>query len=328
VIVSSNSDCDQLISDLLQMVRDKRELSRNLPVHLASAQRCIVPVTPLTIGKVMSKDDAHYAPHRENPFPSRFGNAAEKLVLSNDNMDVLRSPTFELQTPPPTPITPQDIVGSSTWCQSPRAWRSQSLPGPMVMSCDGSHVFGFAETSSDDGTSSADSAVEFDLADDSCAASGLFLEHGRRKSHTVEHAAMMVRCLEQLRVLLDSSVDSSAAAAGNDASSCASRDEAVFSPTSSLSSRDDCMADAAQCSAGGDSRLGPQERFRKLLERWEAGQADVVLPAQFRLADLHVMQRFGELRRMWESQQTTSAAAAASIRYQPTSRRAHRTDKQ
>jgi len=279
----------------------------------------------------MSKDDAHYAPHRENPFPSRFRNAAEKLVSSNDSADMLRSPSFELLTPPPTPVTPQDIAGSSVWCQSPRTWRSHSLPGPMLVSRDGSCVFGFADTVSDDGASSADSAVEFDAADDSCAASGLFIERRRRKGHNTEHAAMMVRCLEQLRVLLDSSVDS-AVAAGNDGSSCASLDEAVFSPTSSMSSRDDYPSDTSQRAVTVDCRRGPQERFRKLLERWEAGQVDVVLPARFRFADPHVMQRFGELRRMWESQQSSAssaaaAAAAASIHSQTTSRR-QRADKQ
>lgn len=294
-------------------------------------QRCIVPVTPLTIGKVMSKDDAHYAPHRENPFPSRFRNAAEKLISSDDNADVLRSPSFELQTPPPTPITPHDIAGSSTWCQSPRTWKSHSLPGPVVTSRDSSRVFGFADAGSEDGGSSADSAVEFDVAEDSTAASGLFIERRTRKSQNVEHAAMMVRCLEQLRVLLDSPVDTSIRTTGNDSSSRASLDEAVFSPTGSMSSRDDYTANTSQRPAV-DCRIGPQERFRQLLERWEAGQADVVLPARFRFADPHVMQRFNELRRMWESQQSSdlsaaSSAAAASIGSQTTSSRSQRTDK-
>jgi len=271
----------------------------------AATQRCIVPVTPLTIGKVMSKDDAHYAPHRENPFPSRFHNATAKLVSSNDNLDML-SPSFDLQSHSPTPITPHDITGSSIWCQSPRTWRSHSLPGSSLVSRDGSHVFGFADGGSDDAVSSADSAVEFDVPDDSCPASGLFIECGRRKSHNAEHAVMMVRCLEQLRVLLDTSIDSSAAAAANDGLSSASADEAMFSPTSSLSSHDDYIADTPKRSVGTECHPGPHERFRKLVERWEAGQADVVLPARFRFADPHVMQRFNELRRMWESQQTTS----------------------
>jgi len=298
----------------------------------AATQRCIVPVTPLTIGKVMSKDDAHYAPHQENPFPSRFRNATAKLVCSGDNPDRLLSPSIGLRTPPPTPITPQDIAGSSIWCQSPRTWRSHSLPGSTTTSRDGSHIFGFADGGSDDGCSSADSAVEFDLADDSCAASARFVERGRRKSHNAEHAAVLVRCLEQLRVLLDSPVDSSTTPAANDGSSCASLDEAVFSPTSSMSSRDDYVTERPVTSSSCQ-RPGPHERFRALVERWEAGQADVVLPARLRFADLHVMQRFSELRRMWESQQTTSsstsssAAAAGSVRSQTSSRR-HRTDKQ
>lgn len=306
--------------------------SSRLSAPSAATQRCIVPVTPLTIGKVMSKDDAHYAPHRENPFPSRFRNATEKLVCSNENRETLLSPTVELQTPPPSPITPHDTAGSSVCCQSPRTWRSHSLPESARTSRDGSRVFGFVESGSDDGCSSADSAVEFDVADDSSVASARIV---RRKSHNAEHAAMLVRCLEQLRVLLDPSVDSSSLRpAGNDCSSCASLDEAVFSPTSSMSSRDDY---ATERPATVDCRPGPQERFRALVERWEAGQADVVLPARLRFADLHVMQRFSDLRRMWESQQTTSdlstsataaAAAAVSVRSQTSSRRYHRTDKQ
>jgi len=307
--------------------------STSSPAAVATTHRCIVPVTPLTIGKVMSKDDAHYAPHRENPFPSRFHNAAVKLVSCDDSCDVLLSPDLDVHTPPPTPLTPQDIDGSSVWCQSPRAWRSHSLPGATVMSSSGSYVFGLADGGSDDGVSSADSAVEFDISDYSCAASGLLMECGRRKSRSAEHAAMMVRCLEQLRVLLDSSVDSAATATGNDDSSCASLDEAVFSPTSSMSSRDD----VCQRSLTADCRPGPQERFRQLLERWEAGKADVVLPARFRFANPHVMQRFSELRRMWESQQTasgltsslssSSSPSSSSAAVAAATRRYHRADK-
>jgi len=313
----------------------------------AAKQRCIVPVTPLTIGKVMSNDDAHYAPHRgENPFPSRFRNAAAKLVSSgggDDSDTSLLSPNLGLETPPPTPITPQDVdvTGSSIWCQS---WRSHSLPG----SREGSRIFGLVGEgagSDDGGASSADSAVEFDVADDSTgAAARPFIERGgRRKSHhNAEHAAVLVRCLEQLRVLLDT--DSSQ----TDCSSCASLDEAVFSPTSSMSGRDDYMTDVLQRPAPGttDCRPSAHERFRALVDRWEeAGQTDVVLPARLRFADLHLMQRFAELRRMWESQQTSTsfassastssssssaaaASAAASIRSQTGNRRSHRADKQ
>jgi len=293
--------------------------SSSSAVAAAARQRCIVPVTPLTIGKVMSKDDAHYAPHRENPFLSRFRNATAKLVCSNDNPDTMLSPSFQ-PTPPSTPITPLDIAGSSVWCQSPRTWRSHSLPGSTLTSLDGSRMFGLAESGSEDACSSADSAMEYDVADDSSAR---LVEHGRRKSHNAEHAAMLVRCLEQLRVLLDTSVDTSATP---DCSSCTSLDEAVFSPTSSMSSRDDYMTDSLSRPVTAECRAGAHERFRALVARWEARQADVVLPARLRFADLHVMQRFSELRRMWESQQT-AAATAVSNRSQTSSRR-HRTDKE
>jgi len=144
-------------------------------------------------------------------------------------------------------------------------------------------------------------------------------ERARRKTHhNTEDAAVMVRCLEQLRVLLDTSP----AAAS---SSCASVDEAVFSPTSSLSSRDDYITDMSQRRVTtADCRPGPRERFRKLLEHWEAGQVDVVLPARFRFADPHVIQRFSELRRMWESQQATATGS----KDRQMSVRRHRTDRQ
>ena len=312
--------CSSYVSDS----SDPSSSSSSSPAAAAARQRCIVPVTPLTIGKVMSKDDAHYAPHRENPFLSRFRNATAKLVCSNDNPDTMLSPSFQ-PTPPSTPITPQDVAGSSVWCQSPRTWRSHSLPGSTLTSLDGSCMFGLAESGNEDACSSADSAVEYDVADESCAR---LVERGRRKSHNAEHAAMLVHCLEQLRVLLDTSVDSSV----NDCSSCTSLDEAVFSPTSSMSSRDDYMTDSLSRPVTAECRAGAHERFRALVARWEARQADVVLPARLRFADLHVMQRFSELRRMWESQQTastlsaSSAAGAVSTRSQTGSRR-HRADK-
>lgn len=264
---------------------------------VVAAQRCIVPVTSLTIAKVMSKDDAHYAPHQENPFPSRFRNAATKLISSNGNAAELLSPCYDDDTPPPTPVTPQEMTGSPVW-----TWKSYSLPGSSLVSRDGSRVFGLVDVSAnEDGhCSSADSAVEFDVGDESCAASGLFVERLGRKSHNAEHAVMMVRCLEQLRVLLD-----------DDGSSRTSVDEAVFSPTSSLSSRDDFTTDSSLPAVSIVGRPGPHERFRKLLARWEAGHEDVVLPARLRFADAHVVQRFSELRRMWESQQATSASSSA-----------------
>jgi len=45
------------------------------------AQRRVVPVTPLTIGQVMSEDDVDYAPHsNNNPFSSCFLQSAVKVV--------------------------------------------------------------------------------------------------------------------------------------------------------------------------------------------------------------------------------------------------------
>ena len=32
----------------------------------------MIPVTPLVVGEVMSKDDAYYTPHKDNPFIAKF----------------------------------------------------------------------------------------------------------------------------------------------------------------------------------------------------------------------------------------------------------------
>lgn len=53
---------------------------RQLKVGHAVSKR-VVPVTPLTVGQVMSKDDVYYTPHANvNPFISNFLDSAVKII--------------------------------------------------------------------------------------------------------------------------------------------------------------------------------------------------------------------------------------------------------
>ena len=87
----------------------------------------VIPVTPLVVGEVMSKDDVFYTPHRDNPFTERF--KSTKLVGSlRDNLCEwfeLPSPANAL-TPPCTPRESVSIPGGRR--------KSVSLPGSPTLS--------------------------------------------------------------------------------------------------------------------------------------------------------------------------------------------------
>lgn len=90
----------------------------------------IIPVTPLVVGEVMSKDDVFYTPHKDNPFTTKFPDATAKLLGSIcDNWEAFCDfPTpSNLLTPPATPMTPEE----SGWGRPlhRRHSRSRSLPG-------------------------------------------------------------------------------------------------------------------------------------------------------------------------------------------------------
>lgn len=89
-----------------------------------------IPVTPIIVGKVMSRDDAYYAPQKGNPFPPRFRDATAKVVGS-----LLNRPDYlETQSPLPAktaPPMPQLSPYDSSWCPEfeRHRRRSHSLPG-------------------------------------------------------------------------------------------------------------------------------------------------------------------------------------------------------
>jgi hypothetical protein len=263
----------------------------------------------------MSKDDAYYAPHRNNPFPSRFRNGAAKVGvdggLAMDAVELLSPPPgLEAPTPPTTPAHPPDTAADVLWSQStPRGrLRSRSLPGSGFASRSNSEIFGYPDTASDAG-SSVDSALGVDVSEGSWGAAGA--AEWRKKN--AEQTAIMVQYLEDLEALFGSSVDSSTTGIYNDASSCASLDDAVLSPSNSFSSRD---GDIFQRSSEHRITIGSPERFRALVQHWETRQTDVasgyVLPVRLRYVDPCLVQRFNELRRMWEEQQMISTSMAAS----------------
>lgn len=90
----------------------------------------IIPVTSLIVGQVMSKDDAYYTPHTDNPFASKFKDASMKLVCGHREFPPtkfdLPSPSHP-HTPPATPASPEDM----RWMRPLSSWfnRCHSLPG-------------------------------------------------------------------------------------------------------------------------------------------------------------------------------------------------------
>jgi len=102
-----------------------------LPVN----PKCVhfIPVTSLVVGEVMSKDDAFYTPHTNNPFVAKFKDANTKLVSGTTHVGTGVGPRFDLPspshpyTPPGTPASPDDwqwIRPLSTWFR-----QCHSLPG-------------------------------------------------------------------------------------------------------------------------------------------------------------------------------------------------------
>ncbi|XP_074640891.1 dual specificity testis-specific protein kinase 2-like [Tubulanus polymorphus] len=69
--------------------------------------------TPQTVGTVMSKEDPFYTPHKANPFASlkKFRDGRKILGSMKDSQYYLPSPSIA-QTPPCTPISPEDVAHS------------------------------------------------------------------------------------------------------------------------------------------------------------------------------------------------------------------------
>jgi len=254
---------------------------------IITATRRIVPVTPLTVGRVMSRDDAHYMPHGgENPFAACFRDAAVKVV---DGFPVATAAADVTESASP-PLGAEGRADEQRVVAIVRRRLSKSLPGSPSRSHD-SITWCCADGS--DTSSSVDSAVSLDVG---CSC-------GRRH----RRADVVARCLEDCEVLFDSEMSQQL---HDDASSFASTlDETVFlSPLSSYSSRDDC-SDIAQHRFELHSVFW-HERFQSLLRCWEARQATVntaLLPPRLRYAVPYLVQ-FAELRCMWESVQSKQTA--------------------
>lgn len=252
------------------------------PGVVVTTTRRIVPVTPLTVGRVMSRDDAHYMPHAgANPFAACFRDAALKVVDGFPVNDAAVDITVQSSTP--TTIEQQKIEQKVVSRGGHR--RTRSLPGSPSMSHDSSIWCCHSCTDSSDTSSSVDSAVSLDIG---CSC-------GRRR----HRADVVARCLEDCEVLFDSEMSQQL---HDDASSFASTldETSLLSPLSSYSSRDDC-SDVAQHRFELHSVFW-HERFQSLLRCWEARQATVnpaLLPPRLRYAVPYLVQ-FAELRCMWE----------------------------
>ena len=266
------------------------------PGVVVTATRRIVPVTPLTVGRVMSRDDAHYMPHAgENPFAACFRDAAVKVVDGFPVSDAAVDATMESSPPDVTERqTDERIVASRS-----RRRRSKSLPGSPSTSRDSSVWCCHNCAESSDTASSADSAVSLNVLHCSC---------GRRH----RHVDVVARCLEDCELLFDSEMSQQL---HDDASSFASTldETGLWSPMSSYSSRDDCSTDITQHRFELHSVFW-HERFQSLLRCWEARQATVnpaLLPPRLRYAVPYLVQ-FAELRCMWEGIQSSQAGQRAS----------------
>jgi len=252
------------------------------PGVVVTATRRIVPVTPLTVGRVMSRDDAHYMPHAgENPFAACFRDAAMKVVDGVPVSDAAVDITTE-DFPPA--VAEEQTVERRVVLHGGRR-RSRSLPSSPPLSHDGSTWCLHSCTDNSDTSSSVDSAVSLDIG---CSC-------GRRH----RHADVVARCLEDCEVLFDTEMSQQL---HDDASSFASTldETALLSPLSSYSSRDDC-SDVTQHRFELHSVFW-HERFQSLLRCWESRQATVnpaLLPPRLRYAVPYLVQ-FAELRCMWE----------------------------
>ena len=244
--------------------------------------RRILPVTPLTVGRVMSRDDAHYMPHAgENPFAACFRDAAVKVV---DGFPVHETAVDTMVDDSTPAVTDRPTVKQKVSSHGGRRRRSRSLPGSPTLSRDSSMWCCHSCADSSDTSSSVDSAVSLDVG---CSC-------GRR-----HRADVVARCLEDCEVLFDSEISQQL---HDDASSFASTldETAMLSPMSSYSSRDDC-SDVTQHRFELHSVFW-HERFQSLLRCWEARQATVntaLLPPRLRYAVPYLVQ-FAELRCMWE----------------------------
>lgn len=83
------SSCAPKVTDCFssnQIIPDTPSSSNNLlDTYTSNTQHKFVPVTPMIVGKVMSRDDVYYAPHFGNPFPASL--RRDKLIEKYTNTD-------------------------------------------------------------------------------------------------------------------------------------------------------------------------------------------------------------------------------------------------
>lgn len=98
-------------------------------VEVETKSANVIPVTSLVVGEVMSKDDAYYTPHTDNPFATKFKDATTKLVSGPVDFQWLKfdlpSPSHP-HTPPATPTSPEHL----RWMKPLDSWlkRCHSVP--------------------------------------------------------------------------------------------------------------------------------------------------------------------------------------------------------
>lgn len=83
-----------------------------IAIEVENKNANVIPVTSLVVGQVMSKDDAFYTPHTDNPFATKFKDATTKLVSGLVDFQRLKfdlpSPSHP-HTPPATPTSPEHL---------------------------------------------------------------------------------------------------------------------------------------------------------------------------------------------------------------------------
>lgn len=270
----------------------------------APARRHIIPVTPIIVGKVMSRDDAYYAPQKGNPFPPHFRDATAKVVGSILNCPdylEMQSPRSAVTTPPETPLPPAD----SSWVPEYRRQRrrSHSLPGTPLFIDEPSFnigadaVFGTAgrktcsvtssthrlEDACSDDTESIDSALGLDTRSKNIsgvAEKSRFVRNSFRSSSLIcphsnidVFARLFKGIIEKSNVTPHQSTEGNEGFAVKSYSSSGSRfsaeDSSAMSSASSFSSYGAGDIEVELPRAAAVQRLLSHERVQQLIRCWE-----------------------------------------------------------
>ena len=233
-------------------------------------------ITSRLLGEVMSRDDAFYTPHKDNPFATRFADANAKLMG-----DASGSASWWMQTatPPCTPLTPAS-ADAGVWPVPAR--RARSLPGSPAVRRRRRASSRLAPRYPDDGSDGdSDASEDSALGLDSGGA-------GRGTGGRVSVDMFSAPCLWRRPPLPPpASARGRRPPPADGRAPCYSSSESCFSesfdgscvlsPTSSHGSSRD--ADLDWTPAPGrhahlfyEHRLRSRHRFQQLVARWEAAQ--------------------------------------------------------